>query len=935
METIENISENILLPPGYILKGIDRNYRIEQLTNNKHYLGIGGFAITYKSSFTTLLKGNLGTIESKIYVAIKEVFIQNTCLRKKGTYEVYTLPGKSEIFDTIKKRLIKEANIISSCKHPNIVNVLEIFEANNTAYMVMEFIEGLSLKDWVLNNPEIDPRLIEYIVYQIISGVEYIHSKNILHLDIKPNNILITSDYKVKVIDFGLSKVFDDNQLNAEATQTFLGFTRNYAAIEQYSSDSYSKIGKWTDIYSIGCIIYFLINRKDPKESVARVIEDDPLLKINNPNTLQKIMLKCMEINKDDRYQSLSEPKQLLEKNLKNFSLHSYLKPHSNPVSFSNSLSSDEDNTPTLSIDEQSLQKIIRKTDRSASKIQQQFQSLMQNADDCILKKKWELALEYLNRALELNVDNENVKKKIDKVNKLIEEEQYLIQRQNEEKVNKLINNAYTHIEKKEWQEALNLLREALKFNLKSEFINSKINQIQKSIIEEKKQQEFEKIVSLADDMFQAGKWKKAKELYEKSLQYQLRQDYIHNQIRLIQENLGSIQKEKKTLYLKVIIPTALFLLVSIIVYRFFSKSTDKEVKQNIVNADKPYTFHLVADTTLPYIMFDLCFSENNSFTGIGLKNNDTFAIFKFDSSLKKFSDPITINTEPVKIVYRKLPLWNYFLLNFNAVSAENYTSEFVMFNDNFVVTKTVPVLDEGNHLANDFILMPDNNYFVACGLTMKEQQQYAFITKKDPRNNRTDWTFLYNIPQSVLYKIIYVEKDSAFYAVGKISQGNKSVALILKLDSKGQILWDKTHGGSDEDEFVDLISINDNKIDIIGGEGGWFISLDKQGNRLVEHVYGYKQSIRYSRICPTFDNNLIIGGYTIRPSHDNQPLKYPFVYLCNENGTIIAKYDFDFQGVIYKILPLDKKKKLFIISGKKIINNTNRGFLAILSIQP
>jgi serine/threonine-protein kinase len=128
------------LPSGYLLQ--NGKYRLTYM------VGQGGFGITYKGVWFTEVKGPLGTVKADVPIAIKEYFFKDYCYREEGSYavKVHSETGKN-IFDKLKEKLIREARILSDVHHPHIVNVLEVFEENNTAYIAMEYISGLSLKE--------------------------------------------------------------------------------------------------------------------------------------------------------------------------------------------------------------------------------------------------------------------------------------------------------------------------------------------------------------------------------------------------------------------------------------------------------------------------------------------------------------------------------------------------------------------------------------------------------------------------------------------------------------------------------------------------------------------------------------------------------------------------------------------------------------------
>ena len=163
-------------------------------------LGQGGFGITYLAE-NTLLEGK---------VAIKEFFFKEYCERDDATCHV-TIPttGNREIVERFKQKFIKEAKTIFRLNHPNIVRIHDVFEENGTAYYVMEYIEGESLGDMVKRRGAIPEAEALGYVKDAASALEYIHSKNINHLDIKPGNLMKRKeDGRIIVIDFGVAKQY-------------------------------------------------------------------------------------------------------------------------------------------------------------------------------------------------------------------------------------------------------------------------------------------------------------------------------------------------------------------------------------------------------------------------------------------------------------------------------------------------------------------------------------------------------------------------------------------------------------------------------------------------------------------------------------------------------------------------------------------------------
>ena len=216
------------LPDGYLLQ--QGKYRLTQV------IGQGGFGITYKGVWFTEVKGSLGAMRTEVPVCIKEYFFKDYCVRDSQSYNVrvHSDTGKL-LFHKFKEKLIKEAKILSEVHHPYIVNVLEVFEENNTAYIAMEYISGNSLKDKLAKEGKLSENEVLHYVHQIGEALQFVHQKNILHLDIKPSNILIDKDNNARLIDFGVSKRYDVGE--QETSTTMLTLSKGFASIEQYDSE--------------------------------------------------------------------------------------------------------------------------------------------------------------------------------------------------------------------------------------------------------------------------------------------------------------------------------------------------------------------------------------------------------------------------------------------------------------------------------------------------------------------------------------------------------------------------------------------------------------------------------------------------------------------------------------------------------------------------
>lgn len=274
-----------------------------------HVVGQGGFGITYKGVWYTEVKGPLGTVKTEVPICIKEYFFKDYCYRDPDTLavRVHSETGK-QLFDKFKEKLIKEARILSEVHHPYIVNVLEVFEEHNTAYIAMEYIDGYSLKSLLEKEGMLPENQVLYYIRQIGEALQFVHEKNILHLDIKPSNILIDKNGNARLIDFGVSKRYDIEQ--EETSTTMLTLSKGFAAIEQYDNEGIQQFSPCPDIYSLGATIYNLLTGKIPTESILRATRPLKRPRELNPaisEQTEAVILKAMQIIPSDRYASIKE----------------------------------------------------------------------------------------------------------------------------------------------------------------------------------------------------------------------------------------------------------------------------------------------------------------------------------------------------------------------------------------------------------------------------------------------------------------------------------------------------------------------------------------------------------------------------------------------------------------------------------------------------
>lgn len=289
------------LPDGHLLQ--NGKYRLT------HVVGQGGFGITYGGIWYTEVKGSLGTVKTEVPICVKEYFFKDYCYREQGSQavKVHSETGKT-LFNKFKEKLIKEAKILSEVHHPYIVNVLEVFEENNTAYIAMEYISGFSLKYMLEKNGRLPEAMVLKYVRQIGEALQFVHEKSILHLDIKPSNILIDKNGNARLIDFGVSKRYDIEQ--EETSTTMLTLSKGFASIEQYDNEGTQIFSPRPDIYSLGATMYNLLTGKIPTESILRAAR--PLKSPSELNTAitprtEAVIIKAMQIVPSDRFATVAE----------------------------------------------------------------------------------------------------------------------------------------------------------------------------------------------------------------------------------------------------------------------------------------------------------------------------------------------------------------------------------------------------------------------------------------------------------------------------------------------------------------------------------------------------------------------------------------------------------------------------------------------------
>lgn len=277
----------LALPMGTLLNG---RYMIGKV------LGVGGFGITYLCYDLTL----------EIKVAIKEYMPSSLATRHSDKYSVALTGRGQEDYRNGMERFLAEARILAKLQNtPNIVSVQNYFKENNTAYFVMEYVEGMSLKAYIASQGgEIPYDQALTILMPVMQALTQVHALNLTHRDISPDNIFITAGGESKLLDFGAAR---SSAVEEKSLSVIL--KHGYAPEEQYSSKGNQ--GPWTDVYAMGATLYRCVTGELPPDSIMRVHNDTlkrpSELGISLPAYVEQSILRALAVKAEDRFPSMED----------------------------------------------------------------------------------------------------------------------------------------------------------------------------------------------------------------------------------------------------------------------------------------------------------------------------------------------------------------------------------------------------------------------------------------------------------------------------------------------------------------------------------------------------------------------------------------------------------------------------------------------------
>ncbi len=289
------------LPSGTLLQG--GKYKI--ITK----IGQGGFGIVYKA------------LRLQRDICIKEFFFSDYCQRATNSTNVSVISTSAEkiqLVDSLRKKFTKEAQRLAQFQNPHIIQVMDNFEENNTAYFVMEYLEGGTLEDRIEREGPMSEEKAKSLILPIIDALEAVHSIGLLHLDIKPSNIMLRKNQSLVLIDFGISKYMETAQGNT--TTAPIGISKGYAPLEQYGG-TIANFSKATDVYSLCATLYKMVTGVTPPEPLqimASGIESPKELNSQLSVKFSNVILSGLLTKATERPQTMGQLKSKLGSNNSN-----------------------------------------------------------------------------------------------------------------------------------------------------------------------------------------------------------------------------------------------------------------------------------------------------------------------------------------------------------------------------------------------------------------------------------------------------------------------------------------------------------------------------------------------------------------------------------------------------------------------------------------
>ena len=270
-------------------------------------LGQGGFGITYLALQRSLNR----------QVVVKEFFMDGYCSREEHTHRMTLATGSDpQLVSSYYDKFLKEARHIAQLEHPNIVSIISVFEENNTAYYVMKYAPNGSLEGKVRREGHLSEVEATRYILKVAKALRFVHQHKMMHLDVKPANILLSANDEPLLIDFGLSKQYDDATGKA-TSHTPLGISNGYAPIEQYDPEAAGIFSPEMDIYALGATFFNLLTGITPQHASILANNGIPVQELHAKKVSQRaisVIFQAMEPLRKDRLHDMDSFINLLEK---------------------------------------------------------------------------------------------------------------------------------------------------------------------------------------------------------------------------------------------------------------------------------------------------------------------------------------------------------------------------------------------------------------------------------------------------------------------------------------------------------------------------------------------------------------------------------------------------------------------------------------------
>lgn len=290
----------LALAPGTVVQGTNMKYTVD------HVLGTGAFGITYLATTKITMNSDFGAKEIFVLVTLKEFFVEGRMTRNGNDV---VRDETDEELNRFARCFYMEAEKMSTLDHPNIVKALEVFVTNRTCYYTMEYLHGGSLNEYIAKKNGLSEAEALKYTREIGSALAYMHDKKMIHLDVKPANMVFDWNKTLKLIDYGLSIQYDNNG-EPEATDGFCSGTPGYAPLEQSQVDAANRFNPHMDVYGLGASYYKMLTGVIPRKAIEVVhfgIDTHPLVSKHVSQQSIDAIKAAMNPKAEERLQTIDE----------------------------------------------------------------------------------------------------------------------------------------------------------------------------------------------------------------------------------------------------------------------------------------------------------------------------------------------------------------------------------------------------------------------------------------------------------------------------------------------------------------------------------------------------------------------------------------------------------------------------------------------------